>query len=176
MQENLPWLTQGDIFASAPVVDVKLDGSNKARADLVSGPAILLTHGCAMDKPDRHGQPRVERLQFARLRSLNALPIDRQGNLRGTRDRLQPFEALYVGEVPDLGETFILLSDPYYIPAAYFALTFVDYSTDPRAEPNAKYITPQANDSRVGLLDQSQIELLLKKMIAFWARITEQAD
>jgi hypothetical protein len=173
LRNHLPWLCQGDIFADAPVMDVILVNTNELHVSLPMGPSVLLTHDCAMDKPTRSGQPRVERLQFARLRAIDSLPNELQRSLRGNQVKLAPYEALYVGNVADLGESYILLSDPYYLPASYFALSFENYSNHPEAEPGARYVTPQANDTRLGRLDEGQVELLRRKLIAFWARVTE---
>ncbi|WP_344829351.1 hypothetical protein [Actinocorallia longicatena] len=128
-----------------------------------------------MDKPNKDGSPRVDLLQFARLRSMGSLPEDKRSTLRGMRQKLQPFEALFVGEVADLGESFILLSDPYFLPASYFGLEFINYKDHPEADPEiADYVTPVLRDSRVECLDEGQISLLRQKMAAFWARV--QAD
>ena len=172
MRDHLPWLCQGDIFADAPVLAVELanDGLEVA---LPMGPTVLLTHDCAMDKPNRTGQPRAERLQFARLRAIDSLPREQQVSLRGNREKVAPYEALYLGEVAVLGESFILLTDPYYLPAAYFGLMFGDYSDHPRADSDAQYVTPQTHDTRLGCLDETQIVLLRQKMTAFWARVVE---
>jgi hypothetical protein len=173
VRDHLPWLCQGDIFADAPVVDVSLTATGGVEATVMTGPAVLLTHDCDMDKPSRSGAPRVERMQFARLRSIEALPADRQRTLRDRRDKIAPYEALYLGEVSTFGESFILLSDPYHMPSAYFGLIFQDYVGHSEADQIGKYITAQEHDSRVGRLDLSQLALLRQKMTAFWARVVE---
>ena len=173
MRNHRPWLCQGDIFANAPIVDVTLTVTNGLQLALPTGPAVLLTPDCAMDKPNRRGEPRVELLQFARLRAIDSLPRDRQALLRQKQNDLGPFEALYLGELGELGESFILLTDPYHLPAQFFALKFEGYSSHPEAESGARYATPQANDARLCRMDETQVELLRRKMIAFWARVTE---
>jgi len=174
VRAHLPWLAQGDIFRDAPVVDVTVAEGSRVEVASRLGPTVLLTHDCAMDKPNSRGEPRVERFQFARLRSIDSLSGDLQRSLRGSSNSLGPFEVLYLGQISDLGESFILLSDPYYLPAAYFALRFVDYTGHPDADANnALYATPSAHDTRLGRLDQSQIELLRAKMLAFWARVRQ---
>ena len=171
MRDHLPWLCQGDIFSSVPVADFTLTDANEVEVSLPIGPAVLLTHDCAMDKPTKTGVPRVERLQFVRLRSIDGLPLQQQQTLRGGRMSVAPFEAMHIGDVSRLGESFILLSDPYYLPAGYFTLKFDDYSNYPDIEPDARYVTPQAHDTRVGRLDEAQLDLLRLKMLAFWARV-----
>ncbi|MDX6744982.1 hypothetical protein [Actinocorallia sp. A-T 12471] len=172
MRPHLPWLCQGDIFSDAPIVDIAAQGTGGLEASLIYGPAILITHDCAMDKPDKDGNPRVQHFQLVRLRSMSALPQDRRGNLKGGRAKVPPFEAMYVGDVGDLGESFILLSDPYFLPAGYFAPGFVDYRGHAEADPQVtNYITPLLNDSRIGRLEEDQIQLLRRKIIAFWTRM-----
>ena len=126
-----------------------------------------------MDKPGSGGRPRVEWLQFTRLRAVDALPVERRHTLRNGQRGVGPYDVLYAGELPTLGECFIFLSEPYHLPAVYFDLGFDDYSGHRDAEPDARYVTPRRNDTRVCRLDDLQIELLHKKMLAFWARVTE---
>jgi hypothetical protein len=173
LRDHLPWLSQGDIFGDAPVIDVVLSDTNELQVSLPTGPAVLITHDCAMDKPSRSGRPRVERLQFVRLRAVDALPPEQQNSLRGSRSRLAPYEALHLGDIADYGESFILLSDSYYLPAAYFALGFEDYSNHAQGRPDARYVTPSLHDTRLGCLNTEQVELLRRKLLAFWARVTE---
>jgi hypothetical protein len=125
-----------------------------------------------MDKPNRNGTPRVERLQFARLRAIDALPRDRQQTLRSTREKIPPYEVLYLGGIPSFGESFILFSDPYYIPVVHLQPIFREYEDDGPGE-GGRYLTAQENDTRVGRLDAPQLTLMRQKMSAFWARIIE---
>ena len=173
MRDHLPWLGQGDIFERTPVVDVFLTDAGDVRATIIEGPAVLLTHDCDMDKPDRSGNPRVQRMQFARLRAVDALPDDRQRTLRTTQENLAPFEVLYLSNVARFGESFILFSDPYYVPSAYFQPAFREYADHMEAEGDARYITAQDHDSRIGRLDDAQLTLMRQKMSAFWSRVTE---
>lgn len=175
MRNYLPWLCQGDVFGNVPVLDVAIDGDINISARMMFGPAVLMTHDCAMDKPDKDGRPRVEFLQFARLRSMASLPEGKRNNLRGARAKVPPFEAMYLGEVAEFGEAFILLTDPYFLPSRYFSLAFVNYRDHVAADPQVSdYITPRSADSRVGRIDEEQIDLLRRKMMAFWTRF--QAD
>lgn len=166
MRAHLPWLSQGDILGEVPTISVELDRAGDIEVRSSPGPAVLLTHDCALDKPN------VQRLQFARLRVLSALPADQQGNLRGAAKKVGPFDSLYLGQIPQFNETFILLSDPYYLPAEYFRLALLLHGAHPEAESeSAKYTTPQQNDTRVGRIDEEQLDLLRRKMLAFWTRL-----
>lgn len=159
LRDRLPWLCQGDIFANSPIVDVSVTATTEVQAAVISGPAVLLTHDCDMDKPNRDGTPRVERLQFARLRAVDALPVDRQRTLRSSSDKIAPYEVLHLGDVPDFGESFILFSDPYYFPTVHLEARFVDYDSDGTQEAG-RYLTAQKNDSRIGRLDVAQLALM----------------
>lgn len=172
MRNHVPWLGQGDIFASAPIIDITLTDAGDVQVVAIEGPAVLLTHDCDMDKPDRTtGQPRIPRMQFARLRAVDALPPSYQRTLRTSRNKLGPFEALYLGDIQGFGESCVLLSDPYYIPSAYFLPIFGEYTGHVEAVEGARYITAQAHDSRMGRLDEAQLILLRRKMAAFWTRL-----
>jgi hypothetical protein len=93
MRNHLPWLGQGDIFSSVPVLDVTLSSSGAVQAEVAEGPAVLLSHDCDMDKPDRTtGQPRISRMQFARLRSVDATSPTFQTTLRASKNSVGPFE------------------------------------------------------------------------------------
>jgi hypothetical protein len=174
VREHLPWLCQGDIFAEMPIVDTSLAATGDVAVAVIIGPAVLLTHDCDMDKPDRGGAPKVERMQFARLRSVQAQPGNRQHTLRDRRAKIAPYEILYLGDVSTFGESFMLLSDPYYVPAAYFRPDFQSYIGHSEADEVGQYITAQAHDSRVGRLDSFQLALLRQKMPAFWSRVVEE--
>lgn len=172
MRTHVPWLCQGDIFASAPIVETTLSDSGDVQSTVTEGPAVLLTHDCSMDKPDSTGQPRVERMQFARVRALDVLPLNLQRTVRTNRNNLGPFEIQHLGDIPELGESCLLLSDPYYIPSAYFVPIFCDYTGHAEALEGDRYITIQLHDSRIGRLDEDQLILLRRKMNAFWTRAT----
>jgi hypothetical protein len=172
VQDHQPWLSQGDIFERVPVLDLISDDAGQLQPTLPLGPALLLTHGCAMDKPDSDGRPRVDWLQFTRLRAIDALPAERKHRLRSGRGSLGPYDVMYLGEVGHLGESFIFLSEPYHLPATYFDLTLDGYTGHADAEPDAKYVTPNRNDTRSSRLDDLQVDFLHKKMLAFWARVT----
>jgi hypothetical protein len=172
MRSHLPWLGQGDIFAEVPIIISELDQAREVVVRQEPGPAILLTHDCAMDKPDRNGNPRVETLQFASLKTFSALSSDRQINLRGQATALMPFDALYVGQIPDFGETFFVLADTFCLPSTFFSLEFSDYGGHEHADDNiANYVVSRAKDTRIGRLDQSQLDLLRRKLPAYWARV-----
>lgn len=175
MRNHVPWLGQGDIFANVPIIDVTMTGAGEVQATVIDGPAVLLTHDCDMDKPDNAtGLPRIQRMQFARLRAVDALPLSYQRTLRTNRNKPGPFESQYLGDIASFGESCILLSDPYYIPSSYFAPVFDDYSSHAEAAEGAKYLTVQLHDSRVGRLDEVELILLRKKMTAFWTRLVPE--
>ncbi|MHB8452756.1 MAG: hypothetical protein ACYDAQ_20220 [Mycobacteriales bacterium] len=173
MREHEPWLGQGDIFLEAPVLAASLGADGLLRFSAEIGPALLLTHDCVLDKPPfAGGAPRTERLQFARLRAAESLPPNRRDTLRGMATKPEPVEALWLGDLLDLGPSFILLSDPYFVPVGYFQPYLEDYSRHEHARPGdaKRYLTPAVNDTRIGRLDESQLVLLQRKMMIFWTR------
>lgn len=174
MLEPLPWLEQGDIFARIPLFEpILADG--QIRASFLEGPALLLTHGCSMDKPDREpGQPRLVHLQFVRLRSMRVLSADIQRRLR--RRELGPFDALHVGEPPNLPESFVTLNDPFFLPFGYFEPSLQSFPTHPARRDDGLVAVPTINDTRVGRLDNLDVDLLHRKIIASWTRIDARVE
>ena len=171
MEEPLPWLCQGDVFRDVPILDVDLAGRSDLRPRLRQGPAVLLSHGCAIDKRRRNGDLQVERMQFASLRLVTELPNDRQGSLRAKAQEIAPFEVMYLGALEHIGEVYLTLSDPYYLPASYFELSVENYAEHPSADQSdPTHVRAAINDDRIARLDESQIELLHQKIIAFWTR------
>jgi len=166
----LPWLGQGDIFSSVPIVDASLQEDGTVAFVQDQGPAVLLTHDCAMDKPHPTDpmRPKIPRLQFARLRAVG--DEDRQ-RMRSSAARLGPFDVCFLGVTEPYGECFILLDETYYLPAALFNLHFVDPGEDVMSgNPDAVYATARANDNRIGRIQDDQLDLLRRKMIAYWTR------
>ena len=100
MDAKDPWLRRGDIFDPFPVLEVRLSASLITMSS-GTGAAVLLTHGCAMSKANAAGTPKIERLQFARLRLLDAADRDQAAALR--KRRIGPYEAMQVGDVAPYG-------------------------------------------------------------------------
>ncbi len=115
-----PWLSQGDIFTQVliPRVGVR-DGLPAAAVE--RGPAMLITHGCTLDKKNGRGLSILEHLTFVPLQSVAALPEDRAGDLRARAAALAPYSILYVGQVEAVGEAYATLHQPYTLPAVLAA-------------------------------------------------------
>lgn len=169
MQAHLPWFSQGDILERVPIisVDAPIEGSLSVTSPL--GPAVLLTHGCAMDKASRAGKPSIRTLHFAPLVAVSHQDPSRQRLLRA--GGLTPYEVMHLGDCGPFGESFIVLSQMYALPTAYFVPTVIAWPDHPAALPDDRYCTPSANASRVGRLDDAQVDLLKRKMNAFWTRL-----
>lgn len=161
-----PWLCQGDIFASVPILESDLnDETIDVRVE--SGPAMLLTHGCALDKKTRAGVLKLERMHFLPLRSTQLLDQGRQDMLRSKPSEIAPSEAFYLGHV-GVTESHVLLSEPYYLPAAYFQPSLYELALeDGEAESRMK---ANHGDTRIGRLTAAHLQLLLDKMNVYWTR------
>lgn len=151
-----------------PLVRASLDASAEVQFGCDRGPGVLLTHGCEMDKANKDGAPRVEWLQFTRLRSLTMM--DSQAALNLKRGKLGPFSMMYAGEWSGLGEAWLLLSDSFPIPAAFFDPFLSDHAHHPKSDQGDRYLTPGRNDDRIGRLSDESVTLLTDKMGAFWTR------
>jgi len=169
LEECLPWLCQGDIFRSVPVLTPRvLSDASVIAVSVEVGPALLVTHGCALDKANQ-GVPRIERLNFLPLLAVEASRPDRQSLLR--RGKLQPFEAFYLGDTPEIGESYCVLSEIYALPASYFQPIMQSFEAHPQAPDDAQdYLMATKNDSRIGRLIESGLALLLDKFNAYWTR------
>jgi hypothetical protein len=170
LEQQLPWLCQGDIFRAIPVLVPRVLADATVVAVAVElGPAVLVTHGCAMDKQNRAGLPRVERLNFLPLLSLDATDSNRRALLK--RKTVEPYEALYVGPVGEFGESYCVLSEMYPLPAAYFRPSIRSFEGHPSAGSDEQnYLVPTVNDTRIGRIDDSVLQLLHDKLNAHWTR------
>lgn len=168
MDAHQAWLAQADVFAEALVVSVSMNGEGLA-ADISNGPALLLTHDCAMDKATPDGVPKIDWLQFTRLRLATDLPPERRGNLWRARTAVAPYDVMWLGDV-GFGECYLVLSTPYFAPVQYFGLTCVQYEEVVDDRANLPRATPTRNDSRIGRLDDVQLFLLQQKMLIYWTR------
>ncbi len=105
------------------------------------------------------------------LLSLAQQDQNRQQLLR--REEVAPAEAMFVGEVPGIGEAFCLLSETYWLPARLFDPEFASYAGHPDAEEDARYLTARNGGARLGRLEDERVRLLHQKMRAFWTRFIE---
>lgn len=168
VQPPQDWLCQGDVFRSVPLIIPALNQGTVV-ASVNNGPALVLTHGCAMDKPTRDGRPRIEFLTVAPLLSLAVQDNNRQTLLRKQAAERQPYEVLYLGEVADFGEAYVSLSETALIPASLFQPVLQAITLPGEAEPS-NCLVPTVNGDRVATLTASHLELLLDKMMTFWTR------
>ena len=166
-QEN--WLEQGDVFQRLPFATLTPDETGWATTRNW-GPGLLINHGCALDKRGKDNRPRVERLTFLPLTLTAAINADAVRQLRAERENLQPYEALYLGELPTLGECLVVMSDPVSVPASYFAPTLVEVgrNSDGRADMR---LVPSQYDTRCGRVSEDLVALFHAKWTAYWTRL-----
>lgn len=165
----LAWLSQGDVFSSVPFIDFLPSGpSGDLSVELTQSAAMLVTHDCALDKKTRAGHSTIEQLSFLPLQSVSALPGERRALVR--RNELQPYEAFYLGDVPDVGEAYVLVSDVYAVPAAHFGVSISAFPEPPEGETPGDYLQAGDRDMRVARPTPGQLELLRSKWNAHWTR------
>lgn len=167
MDDPLPWFCQGDILRSVPILTAVLGEASDVNFMILQGPAVLLTHGCALDKA-RKGRPTAKRLHFVPIVDVSVQDPGKQSALRSSG--LTPYEVMYLGHCGDLNECFIVLSEIYSLPIGYFAPTLETWEGHPAARVGDTYLTPARNGARLGRLDDKQVALLLDKMNAYWTR------
>jgi hypothetical protein len=172
LEQPLDWLCQGDIFVGVPVLVPRiLSDATVVAVSVELGPALLVTHDCALDKT-RSGLPTINRLNFLPLLSFNLLDPNRKGLLK--RRRIEPFEALYVGQIDEFGEAYCVLSEMYPLPAEYFEPVIRGF-VDPSGN-DQQYLVATENDTRVGRLESSDLALLRDKLNAYWTRRIPDED
>lgn len=166
------WFGQGDVFESVPLGPSPADAMwpRTASGDGFLHPALLLTHGCALDKRSGSGAIRIERLHFIPLENVAAQSRDKQGALRRGARNIEPSEVLYLGEVPALDfEAFVVLSNLHTVPARLFDLTLVDV-TGKDGEVIDRRLSGHRHDERVATLSEKHVELLKDKINVYWTR------
>ncbi|GAB3814535.1 hypothetical protein GCM10028799_14320 [Kribbella italica] len=130
---------------------------------------MLITHGCSLDKCTRSGVAKLERAHFLPLQSLHSTTGDRQRLLKDKQKEIEPVEGLYLGEVPRFGEAFVAMSDPFSVPADYFALEVIQV-VEPSGKPGWR-IVPGQNDTRFGRIKQVCLDHFHRKWIGYWTRL-----
>jgi hypothetical protein len=161
--EPARWLSQGDIFLEVPVPDIRL-------ADQ-SGPALLVTYNCALDKRTGSGKSKVTHLNFLPLRSLALVQPNLAEALRNKPASLAPYSALYLGDVPNVGEGYVNLMECFSLPISAFSVEIQDFSEDLSAgDPDEDCCRLVDNSPRVrsSTLSASHHELFLEKWRAHW--------
>jgi hypothetical protein len=162
-----PWLSQGDMFAKVPVLRAGI--TDRPEAQLEDGPALLVTHSCSIDKKQK-GRSRLEYLTFLPIHDVTLLPSERQTTLRTRAERLRPYEALYLGHLPGVGEGYVNLVEPYTLPAAIFQPNLRQFSSEETGEEADSRIVLTFHDTRVGTLSEEGLALLQNKWMVHWTR------
>lgn len=162
-----PWLSQGDIFQSVMIVRAGISNAVVVQA-VERGPAILVSHGCAIDKKNKDGSLKTEYLSFLPLQSAQLLQPDPLATLRANRQG--PYEALYLGEVPQIGESYAMLTQPYTLPIALFQPVLRTFTAEETGSEEDQRVTLTQHATRVASLTEPQLELLLTKWSIQWTR------
>lgn len=168
MRAALPWLTQGDVFRSVPILLPELGQDGRVAWEQAAGPALLLTHGCVLDKASNAGVLKISRIFFLPILSIDTLDRNAKSLLR--KRQLTPPEAIHLGNLGELAESFATLSEAYYLPAAFFVPRLSVFEGHPDAEPGERHLEATTADTRIGRVEESEGDLLLDKMNAFWTR------
>lgn len=172
------WFSQGDVFNSVPLGPLPEEAAWPQEAS--EGPsqhaALLVTHGCALDKKSGAGAIRIERMHFLPLENVAAQSADKQSVLRRAALELEPSEVLYLGEVPVLNfEAFAVLSNIHTVPARVFDLAWVDV-VDMQGDVVDSRLSGGRHHERVATLSDEHGELLKDKLNVYWTRRAPQLD
>lgn len=143
-----------------------------AEAIFERAPSMLVTHHCAIDKKDGQGRSKVEHLSFLPLQLVSSLPESRAGNLRRSQGNLQPYEAMYLGEVPSLGECYVMLTMPFTVPTTLLGTELQRFTAAEHGiESDETRLVATVHEHRLGRLDHEPLELFRRKWAAHWTRL-----
>ncbi len=163
LAEPAKWLSQGDIFLDVPVPDL--------RASDHSGPALLATYNCALDKRTGSGKSKVTHLNFLPIRSLTLVQPQLAEALRSNPTSLTPYVALYLSDLPTIGEGYVNLMECFTLPISEFSVEIQDFSEDLSVgDPGEDCCRLVDNSPRVrsSTLSPSHHGLFLEKWRAHW--------
>lgn len=175
-----PWLSQGDVFAQIPVWQAGM----LSQQTIVRGPALLVTRSCDLDKAKNNGQPAIEFLNFLPLQSFSELHNANRNKAEELRRRAlegadTPYSVLYLGDIPQIGECYAPLTQPFSLPAELFKVEIRVFSPDETGEvPEADHrrLIAGANDTRVGRLGDPLANLFVRKWIIHWTGLSPAQD
>jgi hypothetical protein len=170
--EHRPWLSQGDIFAKVLIPEVGIADS-RPQVGQGSGPALLVTHDCTIDKKRTEKSRKVSKLEyltFLPIHDAAALPPQRREALVATAGDLPPYDALYLGEVDGIGDAYVSLVHPYSLPALLLRTELKEFTAEETGEDADTRIIASIGDTRVGRLNPERVALLQAKWIAVWTR------
>lgn len=174
MQVPRPWLCQGDVFRSVPIVYPR-QVDDQIKFESRSGAALLLTENCQLDKiGPGEGQPAIRRLVFAPIWPLTALATSMQRLLR--EHQVNPPEGVYLDDIGVGQETTALLGEAYQLPASYFSVSIQDFHGTPGLEPHAVRLVANRNADRLCSMTTAERLLLHDKMTVFWTRMRAEGS
>ena len=157
-----PWLGQGDLFLTAPLVATQTNGS-AVTSEIILAPALLASHDCALDKVNARGVMQATHVTFLPLRSLTVLEGNRANIVRS--NNVTPYDFFFVGVLPGLGESYLSLNTPSTVTLDYFEPELRMFPGDSEA-----HLVAQRNDTRIGTLSSAQLELFRTKWNVYWTR------
>ncbi|WP_286690009.1 MULTISPECIES: hypothetical protein [unclassified Aeromicrobium] len=158
------WFSQGDIFSSMPLVDTAI-GPGVGLAALPRGYAVLVTHGCVLDKQNARGESQADHMTFLRLIDVAKQPQERAAMLRRMADDVQPYRVMYLGEVDGFGEAFVDLGQPLTHEVSVFQAFLREFQGEERR------LTGATNSDRSQRLTSEAVDLFHQKWVAHWTRL-----
>lgn len=101
---------------------------------------------------------------------MSELPSERAGLLRAQANELQPYEALYLGAIPPLGEGYAMLTQPYTLPSLLLRTELQAFTAHETGDVSDTRIVPTIGDTRIGQLTEPALELFRRKWAIQWTR------
>jgi hypothetical protein len=97
-----------------------------------------------------------------------SLAKDKQKELRGRWDKIDPSEIMYLGWLPKHGECFVDLSDLCVVPSEFFGVELT--SVEVAGEEDFR-LFPAATHARLGSMSGESRQLLTSKLMKYWTRL-----
>ncbi len=83
---------------------------------------------------------------------------------------MRPYEALYLGDIPKVGEGYAMLTQPYTLPATLLRTELMTFSAEQTGDVEDRRIVAGIGDTRVAHLSEAMIELFWHKWAVQWTR------
>ena len=171
MEDPKPWIRQGDIFRRVwRVVRTVDDGIIKNTTSQES--ALLVSHGCDLDKKDASGHPAIVQLIFAPISLATNFPKLDAGLLRKLKDgAISPPSLVYIPVEDGQAETVANLGQTFFVPAEYFEPRLQDFTGRPDLEDDTTTrLVLGRTVERTGTLSESEVAILHNKITVFFTR------
>ncbi|WP_152185543.1 hypothetical protein [Segeticoccus rhizosphaerae] len=137
---------------------------------------MLISHGCAIDKKNSRGKSVLEYLSFLPLHNVAALDPGRAQQLRAALLEAKPYKVMYLGNVPQVGDSYVDLTEPYTLPALLLRTELKHFSAEVTSEGEDDRVVATMHQTRVAMLTERAVQLFQRKWSIQWTRMDPFPD